>query len=291
MTQADSTRKRARRSGRAGVAGLAVAVLTVAVWIVVTSVTACTESPIEICDPTSWVGGAQTPGFQSFCCEPDLFDAGVVTDPNCDNYAGPDAGSDAAGAASAMDAGDAMADGPIPPPCPGACVDYPSAGWDGPFLVWIGPEPQAPPCPGTAPTVVYEGHADLDAGPLPCGPCQCGAPTGACGLPPKLSATSVACEGNAAGTPVTPFDPPPAWDGGCTAEDAVDAGELCEGGPCVASITIAPLAVEESACAAIEPPIPDDPPGGPPSRAPARDRPSGRATTSSSVRRPPRRGS
>src|SRR5580704_10099541 len=234
MMLVGSTGKRARRSGHARVAGIVVAVLTAAVWIVA----ACVSAPLEICDPSNWLGGSQTSEFQEACCAPSLFDAGVVTDPNCDDYAGPDAASDAGDPGSAMDAGDAMADGPIQPPCAGACVDSPSAGWEGPYLVWFGPEPDAPSCPVTAPTVVYEGHADLDAGPLPCGPCQCDSPTGACGLPPTLAASSVGCPGTGASAILTPFDSPAAWDGGCTADDAVDGGDLCDGGPCVASVVI-----------------------------------------------------
>src|SRR5262249_5711969 len=55
----------------------------------------------------------------------------------------------------------------------------------------------------------------------------------------------------------TPFDAPSGWDGGCAAKDGIDGGALCDGGPCVVSLTIAAPAVAEPGCTAIQPPTPD----------------------------------
>jgi hypothetical protein len=55
----------------------------------------------------------------------------------------------------------------------------------------------------------------------------------------------------------TPFDPPAAWTGACTAADAIPAGKLCGGAPCAYSIAMAPLTVIESGCAptVVNPPV------------------------------------
>jgi hypothetical protein len=90
--------------------------------------------------------------------------------------------------------------------------------------------------------------------------CQCDPPTGSCSLPATLAANSTACPGTDPSAVHTAFDPPSGWDGGCTTNDSVDGGELCDGGPCVQSLTIAPLTVEEAGCAPTQPPIAKDPP-------------------------------
>jgi hypothetical protein len=187
-----------------------------------------------------------------FCAHPDP-DPGLC---------GPlDAGTDgdASDASDASDAGDAgEADAPIGA-CPGECVPGPPAAWEVPSLVWMGPELQAPPCPDSALKLGYEGHADLNA-PAVCGECRCDAPTGSCGLPATLTASSTACPGTDTGAAHTPFDPPVAWDGSCTTNDPVPAGQLCAGEPCVESITIAALALLEAGCTPTELPIPADGP-------------------------------
>jgi hypothetical protein len=142
----------------------------------------------------------------------------------------------------------------------GQCFPVPPAGWENPLVVWIGTPPQqAPTCPAVAPAQL-DGYADLSA-PGICGACQCDPPTGSCALPTTITASSsAACPDDGPGAILTPFDPPAGWDGGCTANDAIDGGELCDGGPCVQSFTIAPLSVNESSCAPTQTPAPQDPP-------------------------------
>jgi hypothetical protein len=87
----------------------------------------------------------------------------------------------------------------------------------------------------------YQGNADPAT--LACDVCTCTQPTGTCGLPATITASTASC--NEGGTAI-PFDPPPAWDGGCTTYDALDAG--------VGSITVAPLALDESGCTPVSAP-------------------------------------
>jgi hypothetical protein len=105
--------------------------------------------------------------------------------------------------------------------------------------------------------MAYAGGIDLDAGALPCGQCGCAAPDGGCVLPTTLTTNSTACPAMAPSNVQTPFGAPAGWDGGCTTADAIDGGALCEGGPCVVSLTIAAPTVAETGCTAIQPPTPD----------------------------------
>lgn len=255
MTLVGSAKKRGRRIAYAKAIGIAVAIVTTAAWMVA----ACITGTFEVCDPKNWQGGAQSAQFFDTCCKPSIYDGGPVDWPYCPNYDGPDAAHHG-DAMNASDGGDASADGPIEPPCSGECVAFAASNWTGPFLLWLGPEPAAPPCPATAPMVVFEGHGDLDAGPLPCAPCACERPNGDCGLPSALTANAAICGMMKATTPHTPFDPPTGWDGGCAADVSIAAGKLCNGAPCVESVTIAPLVVNETGCAVAQPPLPVDPP-------------------------------
>ena len=137
MTFVEAGRKRRRWSAGAKTAAITLTLVATAVWIA----TACITGNIQICDPANWTGGVKNPAFLKDCCDPSFFDGGIVTWPPCPNYGGSEAG----------DGGDASADGPIEPPCSGQCVAFAPLGWDGPSMVWIGPQPQAPACPDTAP--------------------------------------------------------------------------------------------------------------------------------------------
>jgi hypothetical protein len=53
-----------------------------------------------------------------------------------------------------------------------------------------------------------------------------------------------------------PFDPPSAWDGGCTTNEAT-SDVNCDGGTCIQSVTAGSLTLTES-CAPISPPVPQD---------------------------------
>ena len=113
-------------------------------------------------------------------------------------------------------------------------------GWESPSWVWIGPEEQAPECPQGATNLAYEGRADLVA-PSVCEACTCDPPSGSCALPSKLTATTMAC--NISGGSSTSFDAPPSWDGSCDGSVQVPGGAA-------RSLTIDPIVMTESGCAA-----------------------------------------
>ena len=190
------------------------------------------------------------------------YDESVYTVCVCAHHDGGDYFPEDVAKCDAGSAGDAAADGPIPA-CNGECVPTGPLEWTAPVLVWWGPESDAPPCPELAPSIGWEGRAGLSAANATCGACSCDAPTGSCSAPDTITANAAACSGSTALH--TAFDPPAAWDGGCTAENAVDAGVLCGGTPvvpgvkCVQSITIPPLVMHES-CAATVQVVPHDKP-------------------------------
>ena len=126
--------------------------------------------------------------------------------------------------------------------CRGECVALAPLGFDGPALVWVGRELEAPPCPFQAPTPVYDGHADLDDKNR-CPTCTCAEP--ACLLPATVIASSETCAG--AGGTSTLLGPPPYWGGYCTPTPVVPASEL-------GSLTFAPLGAY--ACEPIVAPVP-----------------------------------
>lgn len=187
--------------------------------------TACSYEEIDLCDPSLWVGPPPAD-----LCGPLDADAGNARD-----------------AAAPIGA------------CPGQCLRGPPFGWEPPGLLWFGPELQAPPCPDVAGALAYEGHGDLNAA-NSCGECQCDPPAGWCELPATLTANAATCAMTDPSTARTAFDPPLAWDGSCTTNDSVATGQLCDGGPCVESLTIAPLAVTETGCKPTQLPIPTDGP-------------------------------
>ncbi|MFT3767532.1 MAG: hypothetical protein QM820_18920 [Minicystis sp.] len=73
-----------------------------------------------------------------------------------------------------------------------------------------------------------------------------------------MTVSSGACASADPDATFTAFDPPAGWDGGCTSNDPVPAGQICGAGPCVQSITIAPLTVSEGGCAPAMLPVPKD---------------------------------
>ncbi|HSN98295.1 MAG TPA: hypothetical protein VLS89_08350 [Candidatus Nanopelagicales bacterium] len=128
--------------------------------------------------------------------------------------------------------------------CPGACVPLPPLGFDGPALLWFGPEAQAPECPARAPVKVYEGYGDLQAS-HECPPCACSQPT--CQLPAGVTASDTAsCQGPG----FTAFDAPAAWSGAClTAPSVIGSSDL-------RSVTLEP--VTERPCEPVPQPVPTD---------------------------------
>jgi hypothetical protein len=74
----------------------------------------------------------------------------------------------------------AILDAGPPPTCPSAghsCVKAPPAGWDGPFLEYVGVQQGAPPCPSEMPEI-DDGMVGVLTGDFTC-ECKCGAVTGA----------------------------------------------------------------------------------------------------------------
>ncbi len=155
---------------------------------------------------------------------------------------------------------DAGAPGDAGETCSGVCVPFHPADWYGPALVWMGDEADAPPCPTSAPSEGFT--ARRPPATATCATtCTCGPSSGSCAPPATLTANSGTCQ-NAAGATHTSFDPPAAWNGDCTAANAIPLGQLCGGVPCVQSVTIAPLTANESGCLPIEAPNVTPPPWG-----------------------------
>ena len=132
--------------------------------------------------------------------------------------------------------------------CPGQCVEIvPLSTAVVLSLLWFGPvDQEPPPCPSLAPVAVDEGYADLTATKPVCLACACEPPQGACDLPSSMTASNQPC--SMAGGMATTFDPPAAWDGSCSAANAIPANNLCGGVPCAKSLTIAPLTLHEEGC-------------------------------------------
>ena len=143
--------------------------------------------------------------------------------------------------------------------CVGECVPFPTASWAGPALVWMGAEADAPHCPAVAPNESFTGYGYPDV-PITCSDCICGPPSGWCDLKTTLTAAAASCADDGSGVAHTSFDPPASWGGTCNDENAIPAGKLCGGVPCVQSVTIAPLTVKQTGCLPIASPPVDPPP-------------------------------
>ena len=139
--------------------------------------------------------------------------------------------------------------------CDGVCVPGTPVGWFGPYLLWRGKEADAPSC---IDVTGENGNAFTGYGYPPgttlCGACKCAPSIGSCELPPTLTAAAASCADVGPGVERLSFDPPADWTGTCTAENAIPAGKLCGGVPCVQSVTIAPLKMTQGGCLPIEPP-------------------------------------
>jgi hypothetical protein len=249
---------------------IAMAVLTaVALGVLPGSFVGCVED-VDICGnsagPPDLCGCGSGPGKACMqftdCCSRSCVDGVCACSPKggyCMTFADCCSHSCTAGICDdeASDASaegpEASADGPIDS-CDGTCLKSRPGGWDLPTLVWIGLESNAPPCPDAASIVSYEGRLGPSAH-IKCEPCQCGSPTGSCGLPATLTVSSTPCPGTGVGAAHLPFDPPSGWDGGCTANEAIDGGQLCDGGPCVRSLAVGAPTLVETGCAVMEHPI------------------------------------
>ncbi len=141
--------------------------------------------------------------------------------------------------------------------CAGACVPLSLPEWSEAILLWYGPAADAPACPSWAPVVAPDYHAELVAAPpVTCGACTCDPPAGSCALPLIFTAHSQPlCSGN-----TTTFDAPAGWTGACTSANAIPALKLCNGVPCVQSLSIVPSTIDESGCMPSGAAPPPDPP-------------------------------
>jgi hypothetical protein len=132
--------------------------------------------------------------------------------------------------------------------CDGVCLHGPPAEWFGPTLVWMGDEASAPECPMNAPSDIFAGHGYVE-GPIACDACTCGPPSGdSCDLSATVTVAAASCAGNGSSVAHTSFNPPAGWTGACNGENAIPAGKLCGGVPCVQSVTIAPLTPKQTGC-------------------------------------------
>ena len=178
------------------------------------------------------------PGYLDLqrCPDPDYGHLGADGEPDPCHFRDPDAGAG----------------------CDGTCVPVSPSGWSETVLLWYGPPADQPSCPSWAPASVNEGYADLTSPPTTCLACECKPPTGACTLPATITASSTIC--NTPGNTWTSFNPPADWAGECTQANAIPAGKLCGGSPCVQSVAIGPLILTEGGCT---PTLPTPPALGP----------------------------
>lgn len=126
------------------------------------------------------------------------------------------------------------------PVCKGVCVPSESIPFERVTLVAINTPAKLPPCPESAPLVGFEGHADLIAAPHTCPECACS--PAACMLPTEITVSAAKCPGSSA--PSILWNPEPGWEGVCTPEGAIPSGLVCEGAPCVQSLTVGAPTVE-----------------------------------------------
>jgi hypothetical protein len=140
--------------------------------------------------------------------------------------------------------------------CGGQCVPKEPVGWFPPALLWFGPPEEAPDCPASAPAVGYEGHADLSVELFRCDGCACDPPAVSCALPVAWSAADTPICPAGPDAQRTPFAAPDPWDGACTTDNAIPAGQACPGGPCTQSLDIPAPLVISGPCASRTVPLP-----------------------------------
>ena len=134
--------------------------------------------------------------------------------------------------------------------CNGVCVPavVDSLGWSTvPFMLRQGSllDLETVQCPSYAGTTSQLYYTTPDQSPLSCPACECGPSSGTCALPAAITVSESSMCPPEAGDAGVPFDPPSAWDGGCTTNDAIAAVD-CDGGPCLA--TVGPVTPIEAGC-------------------------------------------
>jgi hypothetical protein len=142
-------------------------------------------------------------------------------------------------------------------PCRGECVPLgPQRRL--PVLLWSGASAEEPPeCPARAPDQIAEGFGDLTFL-HECPPCGCETSTGSCELPTTFTANAALCP--ATGAETTSFNAPSGWDGTCDAATMIPKDLPCTTGPCVQSLSIAPLVKKEQGCMVKADPVPSGAP-------------------------------
>ena len=125
--------------------------------------------------------------------------------------------------------------------CDGVCAPLPPAGTDWspqPFIGWFGLTKDLPTfgerCPATAHATSWPWYSAPDQA-FKCPSCSCEPSTGVCMLPKTVTVGASPMCPIDAGDAGVPFDPPSAWDGGCTTNDAI-ANVECDGGACSATV-------------------------------------------------------
>jgi hypothetical protein len=122
--------------------------------------------------------------------------------------------------------------------CPGQCSPpLPGPEWIGPVSFWTGPSSEEPAehCPTKVWGPAYYGFEKNEAAPHTCPTCACDLPEQVCTVPGDWTVSSAVC-GDSSGV-TTPFTSADGWNGACTTENAIPAGKLCDGKPCVRSVT------------------------------------------------------
>lgn len=120
--------------------------------------------------------------------------------------------------------------------CDADCVPLPR--WHGPSLFAIGPFSDLPACPGDlAPYPGIELYDGLSAPPPDCPTCLCDPSSTECLAPTAWHASAAKCE-EAQSADLTDFSASPGWSGACTTQNAIQSGALCNGVPCVQSVTV-----------------------------------------------------
>lgn len=134
-----------------------------------------------------------------------------------------------------------------PAECPGVCVRAASVPFERVTVFSIGKPDEVRPCSDLGTYQGFVGVRDMTVAQPSCPSCSCG--PAACVLPESMSAGAATCPAD--GAEQTPFDAPPAWEGNCTAENAIAKDLSCgDLGPCVASLTVeAPIVAP---CAPVE---------------------------------------
>jgi len=130
-------------------------------------------------------------GQHDACCHIDACPCHCLNDP-CPDFT---LANELANELACELAGDAGTDASVPEggtsACDGTCAPIlPLGGWEGPSLLWLGPEGMEPTCPAEAPVIAYQGHDGLLAAPTSCGTCVCSTPSGTCAPPLTLTASS-----------------------------------------------------------------------------------------------------